>query len=118
MPSHYVKRHMESLKAIILYNVAPFECTNAKPKTRCIMVFEKVNIIHKAMVPPGGGPVHCGPLRRRANIGPAGPAAQNNTPPPERTTSFLLPAGEERRRGGGGDPFTETGHQNVGLCVH
>ena len=84
----------------------------------------KVNIIHKAMVPPGGGPVHCGPLRRRANIGPAGPAAQNNTPPPERTTSFLLPAGEERRRGGeeeerrGGDPFTETGHQNVGLCDH
>lgn len=41
-------------------------------------------IIHNALVPPGGGPVHCGPQRPEANIGPAGPAAQNNIPPPWR----------------------------------
>ena len=27
-----------------------------------------------------------------------------------------MTAGEERRRKRGDDPFTETGHQNVGLC--
>lgn len=44
----------------------------------------KSAVIHNALVPPGGGPVHCGPQRPEANTGPAGPAAQNNIPPPRR----------------------------------
>lgn len=37
-----------------------------------------------------------------------------------RTTWILLPAGEkgEMRRKTGGDPFTGTGHQNVGLYLY
>lgn len=69
------------------------------------------------LVPPSGGPVYFEPTETQANIGPAGPAAQNNIPPPtERTTSFLMPAGEERRRGGEEVTHLQTGHQNVGLC--
>lgn len=36
------------------------------------------------MLPPSGGPVHCGLQRPGANVGPAGPAAQNNIPPLRR----------------------------------
>lgn len=35
-------------------------------------------------MPSSGGPVHYGPPRQGANIGPAGPAAQNNIPPPQK----------------------------------
>lgn len=52
--------------------------------TRSLRKLRISAIVHNALVPPGGGPVHRGPQRPKANTGPAGPAAQNNIPPPWR----------------------------------